>query len=249
MKLSAFAFTAIFTLSFVCFLLGWLFAVFILPGQKLQHLAEVKHSKQLSSKDSAKTQDQNQLFLEEIKNNILLLFDPYKMDILVKKDTKLEQESSFIKKPDPVSVKKNINPYSLIPRTNLKIIEEKKEHSALAEPAPQESNSKLHSIQADYDKKNKSQLILIEEEQRFFKSNGKFSFMVNVFSDQQKAFNYINQMKKQYPMWSFLLKAQKDHVRVYLGPFSSKELAVEFKKSIPKPSPFSSLDFLEEVSL
>ena len=91
--------------------------------------------------------------------------------------------------------------------------------------------------------------MLIETNQKFFKTNGKFSFMVNVFSDQDKAFNFIKEMKKQYPLWSFLLKIQKDHIRVYLGPFPSKELAEEFKKSIPHPTPFSSLEFLEEVSL
>ena len=73
--------------------------------------------------------------------------------------------------------------------------------------------------------------------------------MVNVFSSQEKVSKYVNQMKKQYPMWSFLIKAHKDHIRVYVGPFPSKKLAEEFKKALPRPSPFSSLDFLEEVSL
>ncbi|MCZ0932178.1 MAG: SPOR domain-containing protein [Oligoflexia bacterium] len=250
MKLSPFAFISVFAISFVCFLLGWLFAVFVLPGQKLQHLAETKQKEQTLSAIPLETQTQDQPFLKEMTNNVLILFDPYKLDSLVKKDTKLGKESSFFKKSaGSIAIKKDSKPHLYnLQKKALKITEESE---FLEEPSPAlpTLSPELQEIQDGYDKKNREQLLLIKEEQKFFKPNGKFSFMVNVFSDQEKTFKYINQMKKQYPKWSFLIKAHKDHIRVYLGPFPSKQLAAEFKKTLPNPPPFSSLEFLEEVSL
>ena len=241
---------SIFALSFICCLLGWLFAVFVLPGQQLQHLAKIKQKEQALLTEKPKTQSQP--FLEELKNNILLLFDPYKMDSLVKKETELDQKSSFIKKTDSsVKIKKDSSlPAVVSQKAKNKLIIEKQPKLIEEPPSPlKRPNPELKKIQDGYDKKNREQLLTIEKEQKFFKTNGKFSFMVNIFSNQEKAFKYINQMKKQYPLWSFLLKAHNNHIRIYLGPFPSKDLAKEFKKSLPIPLPFSSLEFLEEVSL
>ena len=175
------------------------------------------------------------------------------MDYLVKIDTKLGKKSSFIKKPSAVAIKKNREqPFvssSKFSKETLNRAEKPELSEKPALPSPQRLEPKLQTLQKTYDKKNKEQLLLIEKEQKFFKINGKFSFMINVFSEEDKAFEFVKQMKKQYPLWSFLLKIHRDHIRVYLGPFSSKELANEFKNSIPKPHPFSSLEFLEEVSL
>ena len=246
MKLSPLTLSTVFTLSFICFLLGWLFAVFILPGQKQQSLSKTNTTKPIVSVEPSKTQEEP--LLEEIKNNILFLFDPYEIDNLVKKNTRLEQKTSFIKKTiDSIQIKKIPRPYnssSISPQI-------KEETELIYEPIDsiQPINPKLQQIQKKYDKKNQEQLSLIEQEQKYFKTDGKYSFMINVFSNQDKAFKYISKMKKQYPMWSFLMKAHKDHVRVYLGPFPSKELAQEFKKSLPNPSPFPSLEFLKEITL
>ena len=253
MKLKSFNLILIFSVSFVCFLLGWFFAVFVLPGKKLQISAE-KHAEQVLQAETPNNQIQEEpALLEELKNNVLALFDPYKMDSLVKKDTKLEKKSSFIKKEkETITIKKTDEQplaVSNLSKANLNIIEEIELSKKTVIPPPLALSPELQAIQDSYDKKNKEQLLLIEKNQKFFKTTGKFSFMINVFSKQDKAFEFIKEMKKQYPMWSFLLKIHKDHIRVYLGPFASKELAEEFKKSIPKPSPFSSLDFLKEVSL
>ena len=110
-------------------------------------------------------------------------------------------------------------------------------------------NPFLQKVQKAYDKKNKEQLFSIENQQEFFKPSGKFSFLVNVFSKEEKAFEYIEKMKKEYPFWSFLLKSHGDHIRIYLGPFVSKKEALKFKKELPLPYPFSSLEYLEEVGL
>ena len=244
MKLKFSALILTFALSFTCFLLGWLFAVFVLPGQKLQQLTETKQETSLT--ESPENQDKP--FLEEMKNNILFLFNPYKIDAFTKKNTKLEQESSLIKKTAPsIQIKKDskLSPSQATKQLQIEETEAIEESTLPLKPPHPE----LKKIQEGYDKKNRAQLALIEQEQKFFKTTGKFSFMVNVFSDQEKAFKYINQMKKQYPLWSFLIKAYKDHIRIYLGPFPSKKLAEEFKKALPHPSPFSSLEFLEETSL
>ena len=252
MKLNPLILSAVFALSFICFLLGWLFAVFVLPGQKQQSLSKKNTVEPTVVAEPSKMQEEP--ILEEIKNNILLLFDPYKIDNMVKKNTKLEEKSSFIKKTkDSIKIKKT--PSSSLSKwdnTKRKKAKQMKEDLELIyEPINLTTpiNSELEKIQERYDKKNQEQLALIKEEQKYFKSEGKYSFMINIFSDQDKAFTYIKKMKKEYPMWSFLIKAHKDHVRVYLGPFPSKELAEEFKKSLPNPSPFPSLDFLKEISL
>ena len=110
-------------------------------------------------------------------------------------------------------------------------------------------SSFFQEIQKKYDEKNKEQLLSIENQQDLFKSSGQFSFLVNVFSDEEKAFEYIKKIKQKYPFWSFLLKVHGDHIRIYLGPFNSKKEALDFKKDLPMPYPFSSLEYLEKVGL
>ena len=49
-------------------------------------------------------------FFEEMKDNILLLFNPYQMDLAIKEGTYLKKENSYIikKSKKPISVKKRI---------------------------------------------------------------------------------------------------------------------------------------------
>ncbi|MCY4321328.1 MAG: SPOR domain-containing protein [Bdellovibrionaceae bacterium] len=226
--------------------------MFVLPGNKVKNQVD---NNQIEQNFNAETQKMHeQAFLGELKDNVLSLFDPIKLDNLTKKNTKLEKQQDFIKKTeDSITVKqqKQIKTdSSQSGKTDLKISKLKKDllmkQAPLIFPKP---DPKIKALQERYNKKNKEQLLAIEKEQKFFKTNGKFSFMINVFSDEKKAIQYINQMKGQYPLWSFLLKANKDHIRVYLGPFPSKKLAQEFKDSLSNPTPFSSLEFLEEFSI
>ena len=233
----------VFILSFLSFLSGWLVAVFVLPGGLRQ--PEIKNPVvEESSKDLP--------FFEEMKENILTLFDPYKMDALSKKDTSLGKNSSFIKKsPDSVQIKSEALPESEKDKKieELPNLTEEEPETDLTEEKEKNLNPELQKIQEDYDKKNMEQLLIIEKAQKFFKSDGNFSFLLNVFSTQDKAFEYVENMKEQYPMWSFFMKAHEDHIRIYLGPFPARELALEFKNALPVPNSFSSLEFLEEVGL
>ena len=102
--------------------------------------------------------------------------------------------------------------------------------------------------QAKYDKANREQLSAILESQNNFTMKGRFGFLINIFSNEEEAEEYVKKMKADYPLLSFLIKIHSNHIRIYLGPISSKEKALEFRKKIPQPQPFS-LDFLEEVSL
>lgn len=278
----------IFLLCFSCFLAGWLTAVYVLPGNLSQrNLQELKMGFQTGNQaDTFLPSNENNLsteelekkttdigkvkkelpFFEEMKNNILLLLDPYKIDSVVKKNTHLEQKDNFyIKDKTRTQIPLKIQqPLSTVPKdqNNKNPSQDFNKQEGLSDPllqesAPTESPSKikeqkeietLQKLQAKYDEKNREQLFQILEDQKFFIMEGKFSFLANVFSDQEKALNYVKDMKEKYPLWSFLIKAHKDHTRIYLGPFESKEKALEFKKMIPSPSPFS-MDFLEEVSL
>lgn len=270
----------VFCLCFSCFLAGWLTAIYILPGNLSQkNLQELKMNVQNteqtdSSLDSneqnppikiseKKSGDTAIPFFEEMKNNIMLLFDPYKIDSVVKKHTHLEKEgnpnSPFKKKTHtqiPLKIQQPARVNNIKPSQNFNK-PEKPAKPASPELAPPENHPQtqqeketegLQKLQAKYDEKNREQLLQILEGQKFFTLAGKFSFLVNVFSEEEKALKYVKNMKKQYPLWSFLIKAHKDHIRIYLGPFESKEKALEFKKIIPPPTPFSQ-DFLEEASL
>lgn len=265
----------VFSLCFTSFLGGWLTAVFILPGKKsLQvHSPEIKNeNKELYTNSSAKDSirqkkiiDEKKTskvpFLKEMKDNIMFLFDPYKMDSIMKKNTYLELKDSPIKKQTDLQIPLKIQATDLKKPTSFQKKNSEKQNTYLRNPFPEEYNSTenylkkensvsstLQKIQKEYDKKNRKQLMEISGNQKFFKINGNFSFLVNVFSEQTEALNYVKSMKEIYPSWSFLLKAHIDHIRIYLGPFQTKEKALEFQKIIPSPSPFSQL-FLEEVSL
>lgn len=264
----------IFLLCFGSFLAGWLTAVFILPRSlppaelsgtdpetmELSKALEIPSSpKEQETKPPTDT-EKSLPFFEEMKDNIILLFNPYKMDSLIKKNTYLDkntdgpiktQKAKAISLKVPSFDKKNKNS---TPKSN---IQKPSSYSSLQKLVPLGSRPKkaedreesvLKKLQKEYDKKNREQFAKIPKDQQFFLINGKFSFLVNVFSEQKPALTYIQSIKEIYPMWSFFIKAYKDHIRVYLGPFASKEKAMEFKKSAPQPLSFT-MDFLEEVSL
>ena len=275
----------IFFLCFSCFLAGWLTAVYILPGKLLQtNQGTFEAVSQIVEKDDSFRSDKQYLsekqreedkknekvkkflpFFEEMVGNIVILFDPYKIDSAVRKNTHLEEIGKFyIKSETKVQIPLKI---SKMQQENLKYQSEKDRSQDLNTqgelPSPflsKEDTSKsstevrqnekvedLQKLQAEYDKKNKDQLLRILEDQKFFTMDGKFSFLANAFSKRDKALEYVENIRNKYPLWSFLIKVHKDHTRVYLGPFKSREKALEFKKIVPFP-PFS-LDFLEEVSL
>ena len=234
----------IFICSFMSFLLGWFFAVFMLSGKDFSQQEEQKA-------EITEAEDPSP-FLEQIKDNMLFLFDPYRWDQATRKNTLLESQTGYInKKPQNIELKKPElfldNPKALSPLKPEK--DNRTEELLSLEPAENLSeplSPQLKTIQADFFKKNKAHLLAIENQQKFFKSDGKYSFLVNVFSTHDLALKYYIQIKQRYPLWSFLVKAYPDHIRIYLGPFPSKELALEFKNNLSVPY---SLDYLEEVSL
>ena len=233
-----------------------------------------------SSKSSKPLLDAKESFInsplyKEMRDNMLVLFDPYAMDQLHRKDTVLNQKNSYIHKDKKtIQLKKSLQKSTteadnkktsllvnspLLKRKGLQDSSSKQNSSDLLLKKEKTSLMKkfedihldpfLQKLQKSYNEKNREQLLSIEKQQKFFKSSGKFSFLVNVFSEEEKAFEYIEKIKKEYPFWSLLLKAHGDHIRIYLGPFVSKESAMEFKKELPLPYPFSSLDYLEKVGL
>ena len=269
----------VFFLCFSSFLAGWLVSVFIPPGNlspidqepskassqsiKPAHASLRSNAKNLSEKQAEKEVQQNVPFFEEMRNNIMILFDPYKMDSLVKQHTYLEKKGSFIKNRNHTQIPFKIQPsdptasndpkpkypfqnFNKLKRWPLPSLEESPSLEALPKTKEDKDRSTLQKLQTEYDKKNRDQLSQIFNDQKFFTADGQFSFLVKVFSKQDKALDYVQDMKKKYPLWSFLIKAHKDHIRIYLGPFPSKEKALAFKEAIPFP--FSPV-FLEEVSL
>ena len=278
MKVRFYGLIFIFFLCFSSFLAGWLTAVFILPGNLSQTKPKLletsaQNRKQLPAQESpssretleqrvkAKT-EKTVPFFEEIKNNIMALFDPYKMDSLMKKNTYLSEKNHSIiknKKPQiPLKIQplagdvsndseqnkdsKKLNQAKELSQSSLQGL-----HSLETQPeeSQEERGSVLQKLQKEYDK-NREQLLQIVESQSFFKMDGKFSFLISVFSERNGALDYVQKMREKYPLWSFLIKPYEDHTRIYLGPFPSKEKALEFKKTMPSSL---SQDFLEEISL
>ena len=120
--------------------------------------------------------------------------------------------------------------------------------SLLPANAKRQMPDPLRERQEEYKRLNRQQLAAIEQEQRFFKSDGQFSFFVNAFSESEKAIKYVQDMKNRQPLWSFLLKLHQDHTRVYIGPFRSRKTAEEFQQLLPQNSSFKDV-FLDEVPL
>lgn len=315
--------SVLFGLSFMSFILGWLFAVSVFPG-RIPELSlppgggnqfkgfptspqetpsssiDQKASPNKASQKEAGSKKEpfiNSSLFKEMRDSVLLLFNPYAIGGLDKKDTILNDSSPYIhkskktvqlkadlksvpesdlesdKKSLSASLSSSTSPQALLKKTDSALVSApNKSKTKLSQPEllrPKKSDSFLKQkisaleasfnsiqfkpfvpkIQQVYDEKNKEQLLSIEKQQDFFKSNGKFSFLVNVFSEEDKALEYIKKIKEEYPLWSFLLKAHGDHIRIYLGPFTSKKSADSFKKGLPVPYPFPSLEYLEEVGL
>ena len=118
------------------------------------------------------------------------------------------------------------------------------------EPADPEEKKPdgFETSQEKYDKMNREQLILISEDQSFFTARGQYSFLINAFAQEEKALEYIQRLKKKFPLWSFLIKAKKQKLKIYLGPFDTEKSAGEFIKTLPEPSPFPGY-FLEKMPL
>ena len=262
----------VFFLCFSSFLLGWTTAVYILPGglmakdtssgdiqADLEKRQKDSVSKLLKPDNKSKA-DKDIPFFEEMKKNILILFDPYQMDSALIEGTLLKNQNSYIKKSATGVTTKDFEnnkkvkdkSYDKLARSAAPVALPHDDSLQAGVPFIGEKNKEiqlqLKEAKAKYDKRNREQLTAILDSQNIFKMEGKFSFLVNVFSDEEEALSYVKKMKMDYPLWSFLIKVHSDHIRIYLGPIVSRSKALEFKKTIPQPEPFS-LDFLEEISL
>ena len=285
MQVRSYLLVFVFFLCFGSFLAGWLTAVFILPGnfsqinplplkagqsgnnQASANQIQLKDEKQASShkrnsvsnkSSGQKNRKETFSFFEEMKKNIGLLFDPYKMDSMIKADTFLNEKDSPIRnqniqiplkaQPGRKSFSENKNPSKTFQQKEDMPYPPTPESSSLGpESKTQETRSPtLKKVQEEFDKKNHEQFLKISENQKFFAIDGKFSFLVNAFSEQKKALEYVKDIKRKHPNWSFFIKVHEDHTRIYLGPFPTEEKAMEFKQAMP---PSLSPDFLEEVSL
>lgn len=259
----------VFFLCFSSFLFGWVVAVYIIPGGEMGTNDSFQKEVKVDTKINRKKDSQKPLkpdnqpktakpvpFFEEMKENILLLFDPYQTDSALQRDTYLKKKESYIKNPQPVSIKKDFKNSDKKKHLNkgkqesftAPLALSERSYSLAGDSLVKVDKAQLKEIQKEYDKKNREQLTSILEDQNVFTRKGKVSFLINVFSDKEEALDYVKKMKADYPLWSFLIKAHPDHIRIYLGPISSKSKALEFKNTVPQPLPFS-LDFLEEVSL
>lgn len=250
-----FSFLFVFFLCFASFIAGWLLAVWWLPG--IGHFVEKKPStveRPLFDEKEEDGDDEQIPFFEKLKDHVLFLFDPYKMDSYLRKNTHLEKGEGPIKKEErrQIFLKKRLFEPSRkaeesLPQ-NVKDFElSPPEGTELGKDLEKKAPSFLEQIQIEYDEKNKKQFQAIPKEQNIFARDGNFSFLINVFSEKKKAEDYFEEVKEKYPLWSFFLKAHKDHVRIYLGPFSSRQKALEFKQTQALPVLFS-LEFIEEVS-
>ena len=59
---------------------------------------------------------------------------------------------------------------------------------------------------------------------------------------------YVQKLRGRFPLWGFFLRPDRQNLRVYLGPFLTKERATDFIKALPNPKPFPNY-FLEAERL
>lgn len=95
-----------------------------------------------------------------------------------------------------------------------------------------------------FNKLNRKAFEQIKNRQNVFKERGQYSFLINVFSKEDEAIKYVQRLRGQFPLWNFFLRPDKQNLRVYLGPFLTKERAGDFIKVLPDPKPFPNY-FLE----
>ena len=109
-------------------------------------------------------------------------------------------------------------------------------------------SKKLIKKQKSYDVSNKKYILSIPNNSTFL-IKGTYSFLINVFSKEDEAAEYIKTLRKNYPLWNFFLKVYEGGFKVYIGPFEDQTRAHNFIDSIPKKSfPFNSY-FLEKQTL
>ena len=257
-----------------CFLTGWMAAVYILPGYGLESTTsttKVKTDLFLNSQNIRDTESTTthlhgsknrknpekkrelSLLVEEMRNNIMTLFDPYKLDSLWTNQNHFKKNSSKLKtntglspplqatnqqKPKYQILKlksspgkpKKIQPIPSNPSETSKKDSQTTLLNPEEAPPPTEKTKALQKLRDKYDKQNREQLLKIVKEQDYFSLEGKFGYLINAFSEHEAASSYVAKMKEQHPLWSFLIKIHEDHIRIYLGPFQTREKAVKFKK-------------------
>ncbi|MCY4512301.1 MAG: SPOR domain-containing protein, partial [Bdellovibrionales bacterium] len=76
-----------------------------------------------------------------------------------------------------------------------------------------------------FDEFNRKAFDQIKGRQNVFMEKGKYSFLINVFSREKEAMQYVKKLRGQFPLWNFFLRPDKQNLRVYLGPFLTKERA------------------------
>ena len=99
-----------------------------------------------------------------------------------------------------------------------------------------------------FDKLNHKAFERIKNRQNVFNVRGRFSFLINVFSKEKEAVEYVQKLRGRFPLWGFFLKPDRQNLRVYLGPFLTKDRAGDFIKTLPDPKPFPNY-FLEMEGL
>lgn len=232
-------FLEIFALFVVCvasFLAGWVMSLRYqqkLSGSHLtqplsrpnnQFLSEPDHLKKiLSGPDPAETSLKNLPMSVE--------FSPIPLDnspneVSVPADTSKEASSSGQPVKEPT-----------------KTLSEKKKVSEA--PFLSESQRKKKE---EVDKLNRDAFKRIKGRQNVFNEKGQFSFLINVFSQEKEALEYISNLRAQFPLWGFFLKPDRQNFRIYLGPFLTKDQAGDFIKVLPDPKPFPNY-FLETEGL
>ena len=97
-------------------------------------------------------------------------------------------------------------------------------------------------------KRNKENFLKLTEKETSFSSSGKYSFLINVFSQEKEALAYIKRLKTQFPVWNFFINLDNNiNFRIYLGPFNTKQEAQKFINNLSS-KPFPNY-FLENVGL
>ena len=114
---------------------------------------------------------------------------------------------------------------------------------------PSKIKKKVSKTPVKEDKYKKINLLqILKLKGNVFSIKGEYSFLVNGFSKEEDALNYIKKIKNYFPSWSIFIKEHSKFFKVYLGPFRTKKEANLFIKNLNTSPPFPNY-FLEKQGL
>lgn len=235
----------VFFLSLGSFIAGWILKSNYEKGafhnfQKKIKKLNFKESGLQATKNNQQQTEDLLSFNEHSGASVSFEEEPLTEDTSSLSDESFDRDNSLQKKAIPSSVNNSEN----------QVVEEGKPEvtgkSSSSESSPKVSGD--DDFLQKYREFNREEFIKTKGDQKDFFIDGRYSLLINVLSAEKSARDYVKSLKSRFPLWNFFIKPDSPQLRIYLGPFKTKNEAIQFIEKFPTPSPFPNY-FLEEEGL